>query len=121
MIDLNTPTGAYILGVIHGDGYISHFKRNHIIGLNTIAAGRQGMNEKAQNEITRPLDEIVSEDICGFCGLSGADKFPHPIRWPGEASAGTKLVHADCEQEECRRAHAQLSELERRSFLSSIR
>ena len=61
------------------------------------------------------------EDICGFCGLSGADKIPHPIRWPGEESAGTNLVHADCEREECRRAHAELSDSERRSFLFSIR
>lgn len=79
------------------------------------------MNEKPQDEITRPLDEIVSEDICGFCGMPGADKIPHPVRWPGEASAETKLVHAECESEECRRAHARLSDLERRSFLSSIR
>ena len=79
------------------------------------------MNKKPQDEVTRPLDKIVSEDICGFCGMPGADKLTHPVRWPGEASAGTRLVHAECEQEECRRAHAQLSDLERRSFLSSIR
>jgi len=22
------------------------------------------------------------EDICGLCGLGGADKIPHPIHWP---------------------------------------
>jgi hypothetical protein len=62
-----------------------------------------------------PPDE--SEDICGFCGLPGADKFPHPVRWPGELSAGTELVHADCEQEECGRAHAALSDRDREAFL----
>lgn len=60
------------------------------------------------------------EDICGFCGEPGADKIPHPVRWPGEQSAGTELVHADCEQEECRRAHAVLSDREREQFLRSI-
>ena len=60
------------------------------------------------------------DEVCGFCGLSGADKFPHPVRWPGEASAGTALVHADCEHQECQRAHANLSDDQRRSFLQTI-
>lgn len=60
------------------------------------------------------------EDICGFCGLPGADKIPHPIRWPGEQSAGTELVHAECEDAECRRAHSLLSDQQRESFLRSI-
>lgn len=62
----------------------------------------------------------VDEDICGFCGLPGADKVPHPMRWPGEASAGTELVHANCESEECRRAHSLLSDQQRERFLRSI-
>jgi len=60
------------------------------------------------------------EDICGFCGEPGADKMPHPVRWPGEESAGTELVHAECEQEECRRAHVLLSDDERRRFLETL-
>jgi hypothetical protein len=24
------------------------------------------------------------EDICGLCGKPGADKYKHPVRWPGE-------------------------------------
>lgn len=60
------------------------------------------------------------EDICGFCGLPGADKFPHPIRWPGEQSAGTEFVHAACEEEECGRAHRALSDQQRQSFLRSL-
>lgn len=36
-------------------------------------------------------------EICGFCGQPGADKVPHPVRWPGEDSAGTDYVHASCE------------------------
>lgn len=60
------------------------------------------------------------EDICGFCGLPGADKVPHPLRWPGEESAGTELVHADCEQDECKRAHAALTDRQREAFLRSI-
>ena len=67
------------------------------------------------------MDETSDADICGFCGLSGADKVPHPVRWPGEESAGTDYVHASCETEECRRAHAVLSNDERRRFLKTIR
>ena len=65
-----------------------------------------------------PPDE--EEDICGFCGEPGADKMPHPVRWPGEKSAGTELVHAECEHVECKRAHALLSDEERRRFLRTL-
>jgi len=58
-----------------------------------------------------------SEDICGFCGQPGADKFPHPVLWPGEQSAGTPLVHAECEDAECKRVHAALTDRERKDFL----
>ena len=47
------------------------------------------------------------EDICGFCGEPGANKIPHPHRWPTEVNPNSELVHADCEQEECHRAHAE--------------
>jgi len=60
-------------------------------------------------------------DVCGFCGRPGADKVPHPVRWPGEESAGTELVHQECEQEECRRAHALLSDRQREAFLKAMR
>ena len=60
------------------------------------------------------------EDICGFCGKPGADKFPAPVRWPGEESAGTELVHAECEDEECRRAHGLLTQEQRDRFLRSV-
>ncbi|MGB9154386.1 MAG: hypothetical protein WCD70_15005 [Alphaproteobacteria bacterium] len=57
------------------------------------------------------------EDICGLCGKPGADKMPHPLHWPGEQEPDTDLVHAECEQEECGRAHAELSDEQRRNFL----
>ena len=57
------------------------------------------------------------DDICGLCGLPGADKIPHPIRWPGEQIPDTNLVHAKCEDEECRRAHSLLSDKQRKDFL----
>ena len=60
------------------------------------------------------------EDICGFCGLPGADKVPHPVRWPGEDSAGTEYVHATCEDVECRRAHELLSDKQRANFLRTL-
>jgi hypothetical protein len=59
-------------------------------------------------------------DICGFCGRSDANKVPHPVRWPGEESAGTPYVHAVCEEQECRRAHALLSDRERERFLRHV-
>ena len=61
-----------------------------------------------------------TKDICGFCGEAGADKFPHPISWPGEQSAGTKFVHAACEKVESGRAHSLLSDKQRELFLRSI-
>ena len=63
----------------------------------------------------------MCDDICGLCGLPSADKIPHPVYWPGEQQPYTDLVHADCEDEECRRAHAELSPQEREVFLRSIR
>ena len=67
-----------------------------------------------------PTTDQAAEDICGFCNQPGANKFPHPVRWPGEQSAGTELVHRECEEEECRRAHELLSEDEREDFLRSL-
>lgn len=60
------------------------------------------------------------DDLCGFCGQLGADKIPHPVRWPGEESAGTEYVHASCEDEECRRAHQLLTDKQRADFLKWV-
>ncbi len=60
------------------------------------------------------------EDICGLCGRPGADKLPHPEHWPGEQSPLTELVHAECEDDECKRAHAALTPEQIRSHLDSI-
>ena len=62
-------------------------------------------------------DEV---DICGLCGKPGADKHHHPVRWPGEQIPDGPLVHAICEEEECRRAHSMLSDRQREDFLRSI-
>ena len=58
-----------------------------------------------------------NEDICGLCGLPGADKLAHPEHWPGERVPDGPLIHADCEQEECQRAHAALTDKQRRDYL----
>lgn len=60
-------------------------------------------------------------DICGLCGLPGADKLAHPVRWPGEQRPETPFVHADCEAEECRRAHSALTDEQRKEFLRGLR
>ena len=61
-----------------------------------------------------------SDDICGLCGKPGADKYAHPVHWPGERVPDGPFVHAECEDEECRRAHAELSDRQRESFLRSL-
>ena len=60
------------------------------------------------------------DDICGLCGEAGADKIAHPVHWPGEQVPDGSMVHADCENEECRRAHAALNDQQRETFLSSL-
>lgn len=57
------------------------------------------------------------EDICGLCGLPGADKIPHPIHWPDEAIPNTPYVHASCEAEECQRASDMIQGEARMQFL----
>lgn len=59
-------------------------------------------------------------DICGFCGLPGADKVPHPVRWPGEESSDSEYVHAECENHECQRAHQLLTDRQREEFLRTL-
>jgi len=59
--------------------------------------------------------------ICGLCGLPGADKIAHPVHWPGEQIPTGQFVHATCEQEECKRAHAELTQTQRENFLRIIR
>lgn len=68
-------------------------------------------------EVMREQQVQDERDICGFCGLPGADKIPHPIRWPDENSAGTELVHAECEAAECARASAMCQGKTRDEFL----
>jgi hypothetical protein len=65
-------------------------------------------------------EESNDKDICGLCGLPGADKVKHPIHWPGEQNPNSDLVHAGCERAECQRAHETLSDEQRKAFLRSI-
>jgi len=74
----------------------------------------------ARLAIASANEGTTDNDICGFCGLPGADKIPHPICWPGEDSAGTELVHAECEDAECQRANSLLSDKQRDDFLRNI-
>ena len=62
----------------------------------------------------------MNDDICGLCGEPGADKYAHPEHWPGEQVPDTKFVHAVCAEEECKRAHAELSPRQREAFLRTI-
>jgi len=64
-----------------------------------------------EEEITKEEFEVMDEspDICGICGEPGADKFKHPCHWPGELNPEGDLVHAECEQAECKRAFQEFS------------
>lgn len=67
-----------------------------------------------KNWLAKPTEP---NEICGFCGLPGADKIPHPVLWPDESSAGTHLVHEVCEDAECARASALIAGKSRDDFL----
>lgn len=65
--------------------------------------------------------EPHNEDaICGLCGEAGADKIPHPVYWPDERKPETTLVHADCENAECKRASDLITGKQREDFLRNL-
>ena len=65
------------------------------------------------------MDDVeTDDDRCGLCGQPGADKVAHPRYWPGETVPDGQFVHAQCEREECERAH---SEFVRRVGLDGVR
>lgn len=80
---------------------------------------RLAMHDENQ-QITGVTVFAPEDDTCGFCCKGGADKIPHPILWPGEESAGTPYVHAECEANECERAMLALTEKQRLAFLQTI-
>ena len=65
-------------------------------------------------------EKLADEDVCGLCGKPGADKFAHSVHWPGERKSDGLLVHKECEDKECGRAHAVLSDDEREAFLRGL-
>ena len=87
--------------------------------------GHNGHTECEPPDVAKAIRQALEaslreEGVCGFCNQPGADKIPHHIRWPGEAGAGTELVHAECEYVECSRAHLSLTDKERERFLKSL-
>jgi len=70
--------------------------------------------------IEEVYEPVPNDDICGLCGEPGADKMAHPMHWPGEQIPDGPLVHSECEAEECRRAHAELTPAQREAFLRTI-
>lgn len=67
-------------------------------------------------------DEDDEQDICGLCGQPGADKMAKwtggAIYWPGEERPELDMVHGECEQEECRRAHSLISQPRRDAIIA---
>lgn len=59
-------------------------------------------------------------DLCGLCGLPGANKIPSPMLWPGQRSPNGPFVHDYCENAETSRAHANISQAQRDAFLLDI-
>ena len=66
--------------------------------------------------------EDENDDICGLCGLPGADKIPHPVYWPEEQrpDPDRELVHAECEQRACAEGSAKCQGKERQAFLNNV-
>lgn len=64
------------------------------------------------------------DDTCGLCGEPGADKMAKwtggGVYWPGEIRPDTELAHADCERDECVRAHAHLTQAQRDRVIDAI-
>lgn len=79
-----------------------------------------GLLEFIEKAAVKRHREAHQDSVCGLCGQPGANKVPHPIRWPGEAIPATAFVHAECEQKECERARSQMTEQQARDFLKSI-
>lgn len=65
-----------------------------------------------------------NEDICGLCSQPGADKMAKWTGggkyWPGEQQPDSEYVHDECEDEECRRAHAALTDEQRQHCIEQI-
>lgn len=95
---------------------------NMVRGVLETEAGDNRLLNEAKEQVERVCRkyDVGDFDICGLCGQPGADKIPHPNHWPGEQKPDTDLVHSECEQTECARAHAQLSDRERKAFLRSV-
>ena len=77
-------------------------------------------NLRLREVVEEALNREDIRGLCGLCGLPGADKVAHPIHWPGERIPDCQLVHCQCEEDECRRAYAVLSDAERQTFLRSL-
>ena len=90
-------------------------KRQEIIAETLHKAGVPG-----SDHLAALIESALEEDTCGFCGQPGADKFAHPEHWPGERVPDGPLVHADCERDECTRAHASLTDKQRLEHLRRI-
>lgn len=118
-----------------GDGVYAEFDGYHVVlttenGMGTTnAIALDGDVILALNRFMDRLKAAVSahnnaeqeeSDVCGLCGGVGADKVAHPVHWPGERVPDTGYVHRACEDEECKRAHALLSDEQRKQFLRNL-
>lgn len=83
----------------------------------SLAAESRPVDCRVSDRRTTENEMGENEDICGLCGLPGADKIPHPIHWPDEQVPDTDLVHAECEANECSRASALCNGKARDEFL----
>jgi len=117
--DAPTPASGYSLEQI---------EKTKLKVANALLRGSAPFAIEIIDDLIRELKQLApaepageDEDICFLCGEPGSDKYAHPVHWPGEAGAGGTLVHAECEDEECRRAHAALTPSERESFLRTIK
>ena len=88
-----------------------------VVGRNEYELAKGELAELKARVAKLEVTDSDDEDICGLCGEPGADKIAHPVHWPGEQVPDGELVHQACEDEECRRAHAALTDRQREQFL----
>lgn len=114
--------GHKVAGCTCGEGCDFHIKSGEAGDEGKpVEPGVKPVTDNADSPDAAAIADNCADALCGLCGEPGADKVPHPVYWPGERRPGGVWVHAACEDEECYRAHAALSDEERERFLSRMR
>jgi hypothetical protein len=111
--DWSTPKAESLGGEIGGGGERLH-ETNHSVSTTHV-------NNVIDLWKIASKNAVMDDEICGLCGKPGADKIPHPVRWPNERHPFSEYVHAECEDEAAAEACVALTPRERADFLATLR